>query len=108
MYARVGVPSAIQDSTYQSNRESANNVIQLNPEIPDLTFLSKSELRKMIELLCMEKSKIKGENRKLLKKVIQHQMECVELNNTIIQLQRELIGLEPESQPVMRVLKSDL
>ena len=99
LHARVGVPSAIQDSTFHQNRESAN-------ETPDLTFLSKGELRRMIEVLCLEKAKIKDEKLKLAKEVIFYQRECVVLNNTIIQMNQKSMGIEYEAKPIMRVIRT--
>lgn len=45
-YARFGVSSASEASTYQENRTS---------KMIDLTFLSKGELRRAYEVLWMEK-----------------------------------------------------
>lgn len=66
MYARVGVPSGIQDTTYHSNRESAN-------ELANVAFMSKGELIRMIRLIHSENIKLKAENRKIRDQILDYQ-----------------------------------
>lgn len=58
---RVAVQAGVQNSSDQQNLVNTNLLFnQLKPEIPDLTYLSKGQLKKTIESLCWEIAKLKN------------------------------------------------
>jgi len=57
--AASGLSSNNQIITHDQNRTGAKLIANQKPEIPDLSFQSKGELKKLIESLCWEIAKLK-------------------------------------------------
>jgi len=71
----LGLPSAIQDSTYQQNRDLGN-----------IAFMSKGELMRTIQLMHLEQRKLREKADKYLDESLYFKGRCIELNEEIERL----------------------
>lgn len=85
--AVIGVSSEAKSLAYHKNRiETQKTFSTIQPEIPDLTFMAKGELRRMIEDLCRE-------NARLMNQRIEDLEAMNEQKNKILNQQEEILGL---------------
>jgi hypothetical protein len=86
--AASGLSSGNQVSTYQQNRTNAN------PIISNMAFMSKPELRKSLEFVCLENEKIQEKNNSLSIENQQLRDEVMRVRKKLLIRQTEMINHE--------------
>jgi hypothetical protein len=84
-----GLPSEGKSFTHEQN--------MANAEIPDLTFLSKGQLRRMIETMCYEQAKFKNQRIKDQEKLLDNEKEIGRQRDVIIELYNKLLTKDPDN-----------
>jgi hypothetical protein len=83
-----GLSSEVKNLTYQSNKTN---------EVPDLTFLSKGQLRRMIEDQCQEIARLKNRNSKLMDQNISLMNDAKFYQKTALDIGQKVIEHLPNS-----------